>query len=249
MLHITEPCEIVSMGPVPAGTGLGSSGAFAVSLLAALNGLEGFQPSDAELAEQAHELEVGRLGMPIGRQDHYACALGGIRRLRIDPIGGVRAELLTLPVGIVGELDRRLLLFYTGQRRDSKHVLTVSREAVELSQRIDDMHQIREIGQRTRAALENGALSEIPVLMAEHWQVKQTYGVNQRWSDYVSLAHQNGALAGKIVGAGGGGFLLLFINPEKERQLVWTMTSAGLQHVLFHFIETGTRIDILPASA
>jgi D-glycero-alpha-D-manno-heptose-7-phosphate kinase len=245
MLRIAEPCEVVSMGPVPAGTGLGSSGAFAVSLLAALSALRGLRPSGAELAEQAHELEVRRLGMPIGRQDHYACALGGLRRLMIGTDGQVRTELLCLPPGVARQLNRRLLLFYTGQRRDSAIQLAVPREAVELSQRIADLHQIRKVGDETRVALENGALAEIPPLIAEHWRIKQTREASRRWDDYLLLACQNGALAGKIVGAGGGGFLLLFVDPAASQGVVTAMTSAGLQHAPYHFVETGTTVTML----
>jgi D-glycero-alpha-D-manno-heptose-7-phosphate kinase len=247
MVGLTEPCEVVSMGPVPAGTGLGSSGAFTVSLLAALHALAGGQPTRVDLAEQAHRLEAERIGMPIGKQDHYACGLGGLRRLTIDSTGKVRTSLIAMPAGVATALDRRLLLFYTGQRRDSATQLAVPRAQVELSERVEQLHHIRKLGNETRVALENGALGEVPRLMSEHWNVKRTREATARWDRYLALARRHGAQAGKIVGAGGGGFLLLYVDPDAAAGVVGALAAEGLRHVPFQFVDEGTTVTALPA--
>ncbi|MGN9908690.1 GHMP family kinase ATP-binding protein [Phytohabitans sp. LJ34] len=239
---ILEPTEIVSLGPVPSGTGLGSSGAFTVSTLAALYELAGRQPSRMELAEHAFQLENERLGRPVGRQDHYACALGGMRRLIISSRGEVRAPELDIAPDVLEALDRRLHLFYTGQRRDSAGSLHAPPTQAGLRARIEALHQIRELGARTRVALESGRLDDIPVLMSEHWELKRVRDKDGRWDEYLDVARRNGAKAGKIVGAGGGGFLLVYADPDSAPALANALANHGLRHVPFHFESQGTTV-------
>jgi D-glycero-alpha-D-manno-heptose-7-phosphate kinase len=241
------PCEVTSMGPVPAGTGLGSSGAFTVSLLGALHALAGRRLTPAELAEQAYRLEAERLGMPIGRQDQYACALGGLRRLVIDNNGRVEVQPVAAADDVVAELDRRLLLFYTGQRRDSAAQLTVPEARSALSERIEQLHSIRKVGEETRIALENGDLNAIPRLMKEHWEIKRVRE-SSRWDGHLRRASRHGALAGKVVGAGGGGFLLLYTDPDATGRVVSALAEEGLRHVPFRFVHQGTTVTSLPAA-
>ncbi len=235
-----RPCEITSMGPVPPGTGLGNSGAFAIGLLGVLHALAGREPSPVELIEQAHELEVGRLGMPIGKQDHYACGLGGPRRLVIDTSGTVTATWIAATPRTLRLLDERLLLFYTRRRRDSVAQLVVPTAGTELSRRIEQLDHIRKLGDETRVALEAGRLDDIPPLMREHWHIKRQREASGLWDDWLSAACAQGAEAGKIVGAGGGGFLLVYAGPDTHPRVIAALRDAGLVHVPFTFTDKGT---------
>lgn len=241
---MSTPCQITSLGPVPAGTGLGSSGAFSVSLVAALNRLNGRVLSQGELIEQACELEIGRLGMPIGKQDHYACALGGLRRLVIDTSGTVNEFTVPVAEETVKQLERSLLLFYTGRRRDSAAQLARPGSAPALSRRVEQLHHIRKLGDQTRAALERGNLDEIAALLHEHWKIKRQRE-SSRWDEYLELARRHGAAAGKIVGAGGGGFLLLFAEPSAQGGVLTALSCLDLSHVPFRFVEEGLTVTDL----
>lgn len=246
MVGVSDSCEVVSMGPVPPGTGLGSSGAFAVSLLAVLHALAGRRPFPVELAEQAYQLEAGRLGMPIGKQDHYACALGGLRRLVIDTSGAVSTSPVATPEGVAAELERRLVLFYTGRRRNSATRLAVP-NAVVAQDRVEQLHRIRSLGDGIRSALENGSLDDIPRLMAEHWAVKRSGESDPRWDEYLETARRHGAKAGKVVGAGGGGFLLVYVEPPTASAVIAALKRSRLQHVPARFVTEGTTLTLLSA--
>lgn len=242
----TVPCQIASLGPVPAGTGLGSSGAFAVGLVAALHRLNGRVLSRAELIEQACELEMGQLGMPIGKQDHYACALGGLRRLVIDTSGRVSEFDVPVADGVVDQLEQSLLLFYTDRRRDSAAQLARPATAAALSRRVEQLHHIRKLGDQTRTALERGDLDEVAALLDQHWKVKRERE-SSRWDEYLELARHHGAAAGKIVGAGGGGFLLLFAEPAAHAGVIGALSASGLSHIPFRFVEEGLTVTDLTA--
>lgn len=236
-----EPVEIVSLGPVPSGTGLGSSGAFTVSLLAALHELAGRRPEPAELAEQAFRLEAGRLGRPVGRQDHYACALGGLRRLLIDTDGSVATPDLSVAPETLTELGRNLHLYYTGQRRDSATALR-PRTSSDAEERAARLHGIRALGNRMRTALETGAVADVAGILAEHWELKRSGESDPRWDRLMAAARAEGAQAGKVVGAGGGGFLLLFAAPRSEPAVTARLAADGLRHVPFDFVRSGTNV-------
>lgn len=236
-----EPVEIVSLGPVPSGTGLGSSGAFTVSLLAALHERAGRRLDRAELAEQAFRLEADRLGRPVGRQDHYACALGGLRRLVFDAAGAVTTPELSVAPEALADLDRHLHLYYTGQRRDSATALRPHTKA-DTDERVARLHRIRALGDRMRTALQTGAVADVADVLAEHWELKRRGEANPRWDRLMAAARAEGAQAGKVVGAGGGGFLLLFAAPEAEPAVTARLTADGLRPVPFTFVRSGTNV-------
>lgn len=248
MVGPADPCEITSLGRVPAGTGLGSSGAFSLSLLAVLNTLAGRPLARTALIEQAYELEAVRLGRPIGKQDHYACGLGGLRRLIIDRAGKVTVEPVRMPPGAAESLDDRLLLFYTGRRRDSASQLWPSTATEQLSRRVEQLHYIRELGDKTRTALQTGHIDEIPALMREHWRVKRERESTTLWDNLVGLARRHGARAGKLVGAGGGGFVLLFVEPREQAAVIEVLERAGTKHVPFCFMDRGVTMTLLSAT-
>ena len=161
------------MGPVPAGTGLGSSGAWCVGLLSALHGLAGTRPTQVELIEQACELEIERLSRPVGKHDQYICGLGGLRRLIIDEAGGVRTVPASVTPATSQALQDRLALFYTGVRRNSGTHLAAPSDRSAVDRRIEELHRIRHIGGQLREALEGGDVQAAPELMREHWSVKR----------------------------------------------------------------------------
>ncbi|MGW4365726.1 GHMP family kinase ATP-binding protein [Nocardia takedensis] len=243
-LHDVGPCEIVSMCDVPGGTGLGSSGSFTVALLAAIHRRRGASPAPAELAEQACHLEIERLGRAVGKQDQYVAALGGFQCLDLRPDGMVRATALRLDPRVRARLDERLLLFYTGLRRDAaamldeQHTRSVAGDAAML----DGLDTVRRIGADTRDALEAGDLDGFAALLEEHWQHKRKRSTAMsndhidRWHD---LALEHGARGGKLVGAGGGGFLLFYT--EDPPRLRAAMRAEGLVEMPFAFTDQGVR--------
>ncbi|MFJ4185183.1 hypothetical protein [Kitasatospora sp. NPDC089509] len=245
-----HPFEVASLGPVPAGTGLGSSGAFAVSLLGTFHALAGGpMPSRTELIEQACALEMQDLGRPIGRHDQYICGLGGLQRLAIGADGTVKALPTTVAPETLAALDRHLRLFFTGITRDAATpglAVPAAQDADGRAERIERLHRIREIGAETLASLEAGRLDRVPELMRRHWAVKRggpaKPGVPAPWDGLYELALRHGAEAGKLVGAGGGGFLLLYASPDRHRALASALAARGATEVPFSFVPYGTTL-------
>jgi D-glycero-alpha-D-manno-heptose-7-phosphate kinase len=244
---VGEPLEVVSLGPVPAGTGLGSSGAFAVGLLAALGALRGRASDPAQLAEQAAVLEMDLLGRPVGKHDQYVCALGGVRRIIIEPDGRVRLPEVAVAAETLVALEARLLLLYTGQRRDSADHLRppTARDAVRQTERL---HRIKELGGRIRTRLETGDLDGFALLLHEHWMEKRA-GDPGPWDDIYAAARSRGASAGKLVGAGGGGFLLLYVEPGRRADVLAVAAKHGLRNVEFGLNREGVRVTVVPGFA
>ncbi|WP_157978732.1 GHMP family kinase ATP-binding protein [Nocardia aurea] len=245
MVGFSDSGEIFSIGPVPAGTGLGSSGAFAVGLLAVLNVLKGNRMDRIALIEQACTLEMDRLGRPVGKQDQYICGLGGIRRLIISEQGAVRVDSVDVADSTLGELERRMMLFYTGIRRDSSSQLAVSPKS--LNSRISQLHQIRRIGERMRNALAADDLDQVPGLLREHWSIKTGDSHDPAWAPIFHAARTGGATAWKMVGAGGGGFILFWVDPDRREALNSVLESFGLQNLPFRFSRTGATVSVLGA--
>ncbi|ADG76471.1 GHMP kinase [Cellulomonas flavigena DSM 20109] len=238
----TRPTEITSFGAVPPGTGLGSSGAFTVALLAALGALTGqdpLGPGRSALAERAWQLEAGTLGRPVGRHDHYVCATGGLCRLVVEDgrpqVIATRVEDDTLEA-----LDRRLRLYYTGVSRESSHHLAAAPASVD--DRTARLHETRRIGAELLGALERGDVDRVPELFRRHWTVKQAGLPPAPWDEALQVALDAGALGGKLVGAGGGGFLLLFAPPAAQATVDAAMTARGLVELPFTFSRTGAQI-------
>lgn len=240
---VDEPLEVVSLGPVPAGTGLGSSGAFAVGLLAALGALSGRTPGPTDLAEQAAALEMDLLGRPVGKHDQYVCALGGLRRIVVDPDGRVGLPAVAVTPGTVAALQERLLLLYTGQRRDSAGQLRPASPA-DTARRTQRLHRIKELGGRIRTALEAGDLDGFAELLHQHWLEKRA-GNPGPWDDFYAAARLHGASAGKVVGAGGGGFLMLYVEPARRADVRAIAAKHGLLDVEFGVSREGVRVTVV----
>ncbi len=237
--------EISSMADIPAGTGLGSSGSFTTSLLKNLHAFKKNLVHPQDLAEQACHIELERLGEPIGKQDQYISAYGGLTCFEFLPEGKVNAFPLKIATDTLYQLEDNLLLFFTGYSRSASSIL---KEQDEKSKKNDEeimahLHYIKEIAFESKAALETGNLIEFSNLMNKHWRHKQTRSnnmSNEKITQWYDLALKNGALGGKLIGAGGGGFLMFFA--DKKVLLRRVMRETGLQEVRFRFDFEGTKL-------
>ncbi|MEM7179733.1 MAG: galactokinase [Spirochaetota bacterium] len=243
--HTTPDIEITSMADIPAGTGLGSSGSFTTSLLRALHAHKKNLVHPEELAEQACHIEIDLLGEPIGKQDQYIASYGGITCFEFQKDGKVNAYPLKVSEETLHKLEDNLLLFFTGYSRSASSIL---KEQDDQSKKkntsmIENLHFVKDIGFKSKAAFENGDLEEFARLMDLHWQRKKERSSNmsnQHINEWYDIAMQNGALGGKLIGAGGGGFLMFYAN-DKDK-LRNTMKELGLKEVRFHFDFEGSKI-------
>jgi len=239
--------EIASMADIPAGTGLGSSGSFTTALLKALHALRKNLVHPSELAEQACSIEIEKLREPIGKQDQYIAAYGGITCFEFLPDGRVQASPLNVSEQTLLELEDNLLLFFTGYARSASKILqeqhdksTQADEAM-----LENLHFVKELGRQSQRALEANNLREFARLMDVHWQRKKERSAimsNEFINDSYDVAMANGALGGKLIGAGGGGFLMFYA--EDKAQLRNAMREKGLTEVRFRFEPEGTKILI-----
>ncbi len=239
--------ELTSMADIPAGTGLGSSGSFTTALLKALHAHRKNLVHPAELAAQACEIEIGRLKEPIGKQDQFIAAYGGITCFKFLEDGKVEAWPLKLSKETRDELEDNLLLFFTGYSRSASAILKEQDVKSKSDDRamIENLHFVKDLGLQSQRALESGSLAEFARLMDVHWQrKKQRSGgmSNPKINDWYDLAMASGALGGKLIGAGGGGFLMFYAGDKtKLRQ---AMAKAGLAEVRFRFDFEGTKLVI-----
>ena len=236
--------EITSMADIPAGTGLGSSGSFTTALLKALHSHRKNLVHPAELAEQACDIEINRLKEPIGKQDQYIAAYGGITCFKFHPGGKVEAWPLKVSEETVYNLEDNLLLFFTGFSRSASSILKEQDQKSKLAdpQMIENLHFVKDLGFQSQAALEQGHLREFARLMDVHWQrKKQRSGSmsNPQINQWYGSAMAQGALGGKLIGAGGGGFLMFYA--EDKARLRHAMRQEGLQEVRFRFDFEGTK--------
>jgi D-glycero-alpha-D-manno-heptose-7-phosphate kinase len=239
--------ELTSMADIPAGTGLGSSGSFTTALLKALHAHQKDLVHPAELAEQACDIELNRLHEPIGKQDQYIAAYGGITCFKFLPGGKVEAWPLKISEETLYSLEDNLLLFFTGYSRSASAILKEqdTRSKAADSSMIENLHFIKELGSQSRRALESGNLAQFARLMDVHWQRKKQRSGNMsnpRINEWYELALANGALGGKLIGAGGGGFLMFYA--DDKTKLRHALRQSGLKEVRFKFDFEGTKLLI-----
>jgi D-glycero-alpha-D-manno-heptose-7-phosphate kinase len=233
-----NPLEIASVADVPAGTGMGSSGAYTVCLLKGLAHARRTSITPGALAEAACEIEIDVLGEPVGKQDPYVAAHGGICSYIFNPDGGVEVEPLELGPGVLRRLRDQLLLFYTGEARSASTVLAdqVERSIAGDAEMLENLHHTKELGRRSCELLQSGELEGYAELMHEHWEHKRRRSpgmANEHIDRLYMLARRSGVIGGKLVGAGGGGFLLVYCpRPEDTRQ---AMAAAGAPELAFDF--------------
>src|SRR4029453_18313227 len=233
------------MAEYPGGAGLGSSGSFTTGLLKALHALRKNLVHPSELAEQACCIELEKLREPIGKQDQYIAAYGGITCFRFLPDGRVGASPLKIPEETLLELEDNLLLFFTGYARSASKILKEQDDKSKQADKsiIKNLHFVKELGQQSQAALQSDNLDEFARLMDVHWQRKKERSPsmsNQEINVWYDCAMANGALGGKIIGAGGGGFLMFYA--KDKARLRHAIREKGLTEVRFRFDFEGTKI-------
>lgn len=237
--------ELSSMADIPSGTGLGSSGSFTTSLLKALHAHKRNLIHPAELAEQACHIEIDRLGEPIGKQDQYIAAYGGITCFRYLANGRVEAYPLRISEETRYNLEDNLLLFFTGYSRSASGILKDQDDKSRAADQsmTENLHFIKKLGRQSQEALECGDLNEFAQLMNVHWQRKKERSgamTSTRIDEWYAHALANGAAGGKLIGAGGGGFLMFYSN--EKAKLRHAMRDIGLTEVRFRFDFEGTKV-------
>ncbi len=237
--------EIVSLADIPSGTGLGSSGSFTTALLKAIDGFQGKSSTPEELAERACHIELDILKEPIGKQDQYIAAYGGLTVFEFAKDGKVTASPLKVSRDTIYGLEDGLSLFFTGYSRQASAVLKDQDSKTKTGDldMINNLHFVKELGLQSKHCLEKGDLQGFGLLMHEHWEHKRkrSAGISNANIDrWYEVARANGAVGGKLIGAGGGGFLLFYT--ENKRGLREAMVKEGLREVRFGFDWQGTTL-------
>jgi D-glycero-alpha-D-manno-heptose-7-phosphate kinase len=240
----TPQVEITTLADIPAGTGLGSSGSFTTALLKALYAHRKRLIHPGELAELACHIEIDRLQEPIGKQDQYIAAFGGITSFTYKKDDTVAAEPLRVSMDTMFDLEDNLLMFFTGYSRSASAVLRDQNTRTQQSDAdmLNNLHYVKELGYRSAEALMQGKPVQFGELMHEHWEHKKRRSggmSNPRIDEWYELGMKNGAAGGKLVGAGGGGFLMFYATDRNR--LRHTMAKAGLEEVRFRFDFEGTK--------
>ena len=241
----TPQVEITTLADIPAGTGLGSSGSFTTALLKALYTHRKRPLHQEELAELACHIEIDRLGEPIGKQDQYIAALGGLTCFTFHKDDKVTAKPLAMSMSTMFDLEDNLLLFFTGFSRSASSILKDQevRSQSNDADMLNNLHYVKDLGYRSEEALKSGNTSLFGELMHEHWEHKKRRSVgmsNEKIDHWYELGLKNGASGGKLVGAGGGGFLMFMAHDRNK--LRQTMAHAGLEEVRFKFDFEGTKV-------
>lgn len=249
-VEVDRGIEIASLADVPAGTGLGSSGTYLVALLAAIHALRGESRSPLDIAHEAAFIEMELAAHPVGRHDHFIAATGGITQFTFEQDGAVGV----LPLHILGTFRERLragtMLFYTGITRSSSKAL--SAQAERGVDGVESMHLMKALVSSITDAIREGDIAAFGALLDEHWQLKRDaspFASNAQIDGWYEAARQAGALGGKIVGAGGGGFMMLVVDPDEVAAVARvrsTMAAAGLREMPFQFDFEGVRVLARP---
>jgi D-glycero-alpha-D-manno-heptose-7-phosphate kinase len=240
-VEIDEPLEITTIGDVPAGTGMGSSSSLTVGLLSALHAYRHRVVGPDILASQACAIEIDRLNKPIGRQDQYAAAFGGLNYIRFNSDDSVDVEPVPCRAETLKELEAHSLLLYTGQTRDANRILEDQSSGT--ASRLDVLRHMRDLAGRMRADLTgDGDLDRFAALLHEGWELKRSLGFgisNDQVNEWYEAARKAGALGGKLLGAGGGGFLYLLAPPWRHRAIREALKRP--QEIPFRFSRHGSR--------
>lgn len=241
----TPQVEITTLADIPAGTGLGSSGSFTTALLKALYTHRKRHLHQEELAELACHIEIDRLGEPIGKQDQYIAAVGGVTCFTFHKDDKVTAAPLGISMDTMFDLEDNLLLFFTGFSRSASGILKDQKVKSQQNDAdmLNNLHYVKDLGYRSRDALVDGKTKLFGELMHEHWEHKKRRSggmSNPKIDEWYELGMKNGAVGGKLVGAGGGGFLMFMAHDRNK--LRHAMANAGLEEVRFKFDFEGTKV-------
>lgn len=243
---VTRGLSVFTASEIPPGTGLGSSSTVAVAVVTALATLCQRRPAKQEIAELASYIEIVKLSRPIGLQDQFAAAFGGLNCIEFEP-NGTRVTPLRLPLEARERLERSILLFFTGSSRNAATILSEQHRSSANDDPvvIESLHGIKQDALEVRDALAKGRLRRVGEIMHESWQRKKrlAHGVsNERIDRLYQLALEHGAAGGKIAGAGGGGFLLLYCEPEYHTSVTRVLEAEGLTRLAFHFDDGGAQV-------
>jgi len=246
ILELDGSLEIVSMADVPAGTGLGSSGTYLVALLTALYEFKREKVPTQALAETACHIEMDLAGHAVGKHDHYLAAFGGITCLDIEKDGRVKVSSLDVSLTTAEEFRSNVLLFYTGVTRPSREILEAQKQDTEKqdSTVVDSLHRTKELGYRIKETLQEGDLDRFGLLLDEHWQNKKRRSTkisDPQIDQWYELAKGQGALGGKIIGAGGGGFFMLYCPANRKASVRQALGEAGLREMSYDFEFEGAK--------
>ena len=239
-----DQIEITTLADIPAGTGLGSSGSFTVGLVKALHNYRKTHINQKDIAKLACEIEINKLNQPIGKQDQYASAIGGLTCFKFKKNDSVTIAPLLISNDTLFHLEDRLLLFFTGFSRSANDILDIQKKHTEANneEMIKNLDFVKKLGFDSKIALETGDVDCFGQIMHEHWIRKKSRSgnmTNKKIDEVYDIALRNGAIGGKLVGAGGGGFLLFLANdPKKLRN---SIKNIGLEEVRFKFDFNGTQ--------
>ena len=234
--------EISSTADVPGGTGLGSSSTFTVGLLHTLYCYKGKFASKAKLAKEACEVEIEQLGSPIGKQDQYAAAFGGLNFIRFNKDGSVSVSPIMMQAETYKRLQNNLLMFYTGTTRSANSILSEQKKNISQDSKNENLRKMCSLAEDMKRSLEHNDLSSFGSILNQSWELKRTLasGISNPEIDQAyARAMESGALGGKLLGAGGGGFLLFYCESERQEAL---RKNIGLKEFDFSFEQDGTSI-------
>lgn len=245
-LQINSQIEVVSIADVPASCGLGTSSSFSVALLNGLYAYKRKYISSEEIARAACNLELNILKQPIGKQDQYVATFGGFRAYWFNTDGTVTIKEVDINKQALNDLQNNILLFHLKNERSAGSILKDqdSKSKSNDKSTLDRLHKIKELGLCTKAAFEKGNIDEFGEILHEHWLTKKKLSSkvsNSFIDEAYELAGKNGSVGGKVVGAGGGGFLLLYC-PHNKSRLISAMKKTGLTPMWFSFDKEGAKI-------
>ncbi len=243
---ISSKIEIASLSDIPAGSGLGSSSTYTVGLLNALYTMTGEHKNLEFLANEACIIEMDILNKPMGKQDQYLAALGGFVVMDIDKNGKVKSKKISIEKSILNDLNRNLLIFFTGQQRKNNKILKAQDDSTKKNKQqvIDSLHYIKDSGYKILEIIQSGNIDDLGIMFKEHWEMKKklSSGVTNPEIDSIyNIAMDNSALGGKISGAGGGGFFTFYCN-KNHSKLRKAMTDIGLKELDYSFDFDGSKI-------
>jgi D-glycero-alpha-D-manno-heptose-7-phosphate kinase len=246
-MDVKEGIELHSIADIPARSGLGTSSTFTVALLNALHTYKKDYINQRQLADEACHVEIDLLGEPIGKQDQYMAAFGGLTCLTFHKNGEVYVEPLQVKADVIDQIESNLLLFFTGKERDASEILSEQDEKSKSDdpQIINNLHTVKDIGLQTRRYLEAGEVDMLGELLHTHWETKKKRSKNMSdpfIDECYDLARKKGAIGGKLVGAGGGGFLMFYCANGHKSSLIESLQNRGLKWERFHFDFSGAKI-------
>ena len=246
LLGFERGIELVSVADVPSNTGLGSSSSFTVALLNALHAYRHDFVSSQTLAEEACEIEMQRLGEPVGKQDQYIAAYGNVTAITIATDGSVSVDPVPVRDEVLDDLANSLVVFYSGVERQAKIVLEEQAGNLRnVALAVSEMHRIKELGHEVYRLLVAGDIDRYGEILHEHWQRKRSLaaGMTDAYLDEIYAdARRAGALGGKLMGAGGGGFFMFYVRPGERRKVWDALSQRGLKPLRFRFDRAGARI-------